>query len=122
MSKVLKAFAVGIFATSLWPGTEVFDKAEGGELVREGVFKVGEDEYETDADGKIVDTGSAKATASSNNDEAESDFVNPFTPGVSYAEFLATVPDGVSVADHCKEHLTDEQIQWLVNDLKHYKK
>lgn len=50
------------------------------------------------------------------------EFVNPFTPGVSYAQFLESIPEGTSVAEYCKGKITEEQIEWLINDLKHYQK
>lgn len=50
-----------------------------------------------------------------------SEFVNPYKDGVSYAEFLKAIPSGVSVEDYCKDYLTQEQIDWLVEDLKHLK-
>lgn len=112
---------VGIFALNLWPGTEVYDKATGGELVKEGVFKVGDDEYETDAEGKIVETESSKAKLKSDNGPAESDFVNPFTPGVSYKDFLAALGKD-TVEEYCTGKITETEIEWLVADLKHYKK
>ena len=49
-------------------------------------------------------------------------FVNPFDAGVNYKEFLAAIPKDVTIQDYCKEHLTSEQITWLIEDLKHYKK
>lgn len=52
--------------------------------------------------------------------ETQSGFVNPFEPGVNYKIFLEAVGDK-TVEDYCKGNLTKEQIEWLVNDLKHYK-
>lgn len=49
------------------------------------------------------------------------DFLNPFNKGVNYDMFLEA-KGKESVKDYCKGHLTDEQIEWLENDLKHYKK
>jgi hypothetical protein len=49
-------------------------------------------------------------------------FVNPFEAGVNYKDFLAAIPKDVTVEDYCKEHLTAEQITWLVQDIKHFKK
>lgn len=48
------------------------------------------------------------------------EFVNPFEVGVNYKVFLDAV-GSVKVEDYCKGKLTDEQIEFLVNDLKHYK-
>ncbi len=49
-------------------------------------------------------------------------FVNPFETGVNYKDFLAAIPKNVTVEDYCKEHLTTEQITWLVEDIKHFQK
>ena len=49
-------------------------------------------------------------------------FVNPFDNGVTYADFLAAIPKDKTVEEFCKDELTVEQIEWLVEDLKHYKK
>lgn len=48
------------------------------------------------------------------------EFVNPFTPGVSYDDFLKA-KGSASVADYCSGHLSEEQIKWLENDLTYYK-
>lgn len=48
-------------------------------------------------------------------------FVNPFEQGVTYEMFLAAM-DKTSIEEFCKGHLTDEQINWLKEDLTHYKK
>jgi hypothetical protein len=46
-------------------------------------------------------------------------FVNPFDMGVTYVQFLEA--KGVEpVKDYCKGYLSDEQIEWLENDLKHF--
>ncbi|MBK6836716.1 MAG: hypothetical protein IPG89_21635 [Bacteroidetes bacterium] len=47
-------------------------------------------------------------------------FVNPFETGVNYKVFLDAVGD-MKVEDYCKGHLEKEQIEFLVEDLKHYK-
>lgn len=49
-------------------------------------------------------------------------FVNPFSEGVNYKHFTDAIPEGMSVEDYCKGNLTAEQIDFLVEDLKHYKK
>lgn len=51
---------------------------------------------------------------------SEKEFVNPFTPGVNYKIFLEAIPEGVTVEEYCAGNLSAEQIEWLVNDLKHY--
>lgn len=48
------------------------------------------------------------------------DFVNPFEKGVNYKMFLDAVGKE-DVAEYCKDHLTKEQIDFLIEDLKHYK-
>lgn len=48
------------------------------------------------------------------------EFVNPFETGVNYKMFTEAL-NGSSVKDYCKGKLTDEQIEFLENDLKHYK-
>lgn len=49
-------------------------------------------------------------------------FVNPFEAGINYKTFLEAIPEKTSVKDYCKGNLTDEQIEWLENDLSHYLK
>jgi hypothetical protein len=49
------------------------------------------------------------------------EFLNPFDSGVNYKDFLESIPKGSTVEKHCKDKLTDEQIEFLINDLKHYK-
>lgn len=48
-------------------------------------------------------------------------FLNPFDAGVNYDMVLDSIPSGVSLENHFKGKLTDEQIEWLKNDLTHYK-
>lgn len=47
-------------------------------------------------------------------------FVNPFHYGINYKMFMDAL-NTKTVKEYCKEHLTSEQIEWLENDLKHYK-
>ena len=49
------------------------------------------------------------------------EFLNPFDNGVNYEMFLASVPDGVEVSEHLKDKISNEQIEWLLNDLQIYK-
>jgi len=49
------------------------------------------------------------------------EYVNPFDIGVNYDMVLASIPKGVTIENHFKNKLKKEQIDWLVNDLKHYK-
>lgn len=47
--------------------------------------------------------------------------VNPFDKGVSYADFLKALPEGVEPSEYLKGLCSDEQIEWLKIELKHYK-
>lgn len=47
-------------------------------------------------------------------------FVNPFKEGVNYADFLKAL-GAKTIKTYCKGKLTDEQIEWLIEDLKNYK-
>jgi hypothetical protein len=58
--------------------------------------------------------------AKKENQNESKEFVNPFEKGVNYKVFLDAVGE-MNVEDYCKEHLTKEQIEFLVEDLKHYK-
>jgi hypothetical protein len=49
-------------------------------------------------------------------------FLNPFGVGVSYKDFLASIPKGVTLEDYCKSELTKEQINYLKTELENYKK
>jgi len=46
------------------------------------------------------------------------EFVNPFDENVDYKAFLSAA--GSDIKGYCKGNLTDEQIEWLLEDLKHY--
>ena len=46
------------------------------------------------------------------------DKVNPFLPEASYQEFLEAIPKGLSVRDYLIKDFSEEQIAWLINDLK----
>ena len=46
----------------------------------------------------------------------EAKFLNPFDAGVTYAEFKKAVGKK-SVAEYCKGKLTQDQIDWLENEL-----
>lgn len=47
------------------------------------------------------------------------DFVNPFNEGVNYKMFL-DAKGNQSVEDYCAGKLTQDQIKWLIEDLKFY--
>ena len=51
---------------------------------------------------------------------AKEEFVNPFSEGVNYVTFLEAVGKK-TVEEYCKGKLTEEQLKWLLNDLKHFK-
>jgi hypothetical protein len=48
------------------------------------------------------------------------DFLNPFDKGVTYKEFLDSLPKDAVLEKHCKDHLTPEEIIWLETELNHY--
>jgi hypothetical protein len=47
-------------------------------------------------------------------------FLNPFTEGVTYPDFLSAIPEGVSVKEYCGENLTQEELAWLEIELDHF--
>ena len=49
-------------------------------------------------------------------------FVNPFTKGVTYKDFLKAIPKGKTVAEYLKGKCTTEQIEWIENEVKQLKK
>lgn len=53
-------------------------------------------------------------------ENTNTEFVNPFSEGVNYKDFLGAIPKGVTVENYCKEKLTKDQINWLVEDIKYY--
>jgi len=48
-------------------------------------------------------------------------FVNPFDKGVTYADFLKSLPKGKTATEHLKDKCTTEQLEWLETELKQYK-
>lgn len=48
-------------------------------------------------------------------------FVNPFNAGVTYEQFLKSVPNGVTVSEHLKDKCTPEEISWIESELKQLK-
>lgn len=48
-------------------------------------------------------------------------FVNPFTEGIKYSDFLNAIPEGVSVEDYCKGNLTEDEITWIKTEIENYK-
>lgn len=51
-------------------------------------------------------------------EKKESKFLNPFDSGVSYADFLASIPKGKSIEEHCKGILTQEEIEFLNTEIE----
>ena len=47
----------------------------------------------------------------------EKTFLNPFEKGVSYEDFKKELGTK-KVAEYCKGNLTDDQIEWIENELK----
>jgi len=52
--------------------------------------------------------------------EAIENVVNPFDFGVNYKTFLEALSSN-KVEEYLKDVCTKEQIEWLIEDLKHYK-
>ena len=44
---------------------------------------------------------------------AQKVFLNPFDRGVTYEQFLKSLPKGVSISNHLKGKCSQEQINWL---------
>lgn len=53
--------------------------------------------------------------------DKKSTFVNPFDKGVSYEQFLKSLPRGKSISEHLKGKCSEEQIEWLKTELKQFK-
>lgn len=51
-------------------------------------------------------------------EKKESKFLNPFDSGVSYTDFLASIPKDKSIEEHCKGILTQEDIEFLNTEIK----
>ena len=49
-------------------------------------------------------------------------FINPFDRGVTYEQFLKSLPKGKSISEHLKGKCSNEQIEWLKTELKQFKK
>ena len=45
-------------------------------------------------------------------------FVNPFDKGVSYADFLKSMPNGKTVRQHLRNKCTPEEIDWIESEIK----
>ena len=51
--------------------------------------------------------------------KGKENFISPYE--VNYEEFLKAIPKDVTVENYCKGHLTKEEIDFVVEDLQHYK-
>lgn len=45
-------------------------------------------------------------------------FVDPFKKGVTYEQFINSIPEGVTVTEHLKGKCEDAQIEWLESEVK----
>ena len=48
-------------------------------------------------------------------------FINPFDSGVTYKDFLKSIPKGKTIKTHLKGKLTSEEIEWIESEIKNYK-
>lgn len=48
-------------------------------------------------------------------------FLNPFDEGVTYAKFVSSIPDGKTVAEYCAGKLDKDSINWISNEVEHFK-
>ena len=53
--------------------------------------------------------------------QKEKAFLNPFERGVTYEQFLKSLPRGKSISEHLKGKCSQEQIDWLKTELKQFK-
>jgi len=53
--------------------------------------------------------------------QAKPKFVNPFDEGVTYEDFLKSLPTGKTVKQHLINKCSIEQIEWIETELKHLK-
>lgn len=51
----------------------------------------------------------------------ENGFLNPFSPGVTYDAYLATLKKDETVAGNLKGKIASDKITWLLNDLQNLK-
>lgn len=47
--------------------------------------------------------------------------VNPFDSGVTYAQFVKALPEGMKPSEYLKDVCSEEQLNWLEIELKHFK-
>ena len=49
-------------------------------------------------------------------------FLNPFTEGVTYADFVTSIPNGKTVAEHLNGKFSEDEISWICEEVKHFEK
>jgi len=64
----------------------------------------------------------AKTPAEKPAEKAKKGFVNPFSSGVSYDEFIASIPKGKTIASYCKGKLEENEIDWISKEVASHKK
>lgn len=53
--------------------------------------------------------------------DVKKEIINPFDAGVSYKEFLKSLPKGKTASQHLKGVCSKEQLEWLELELKQFK-
>lgn len=74
-----------------------------------------------EADKKEADAKKSKKDAEVLEPKKKKGFINPLDKGVSYDEFLDSVPEKKSISTHLKGKLEEKDILWIVEDIKLYK-
>lgn len=54
-------------------------------------------------------------------DVKNSKFINPFDAGVTYEDFLKSIPKGKTVEEYCDKKIEANQLEWLLVELEHFK-
>ncbi len=73
----------------------------------------------------MSDTKAKKAPTQAQKNTAEikkNGFLNPFSEGVTYEAYLATLKKDETVAENLKGKISEDQLEWLINDLQNLKK
>lgn len=74
-------------------------------------------------DKEVKETKVVDLIADRKKAEIKAGFLNPFGEKTSYEEFQEAVKASkLSVAEYCKKHLTEDQIEWLEKELSLIKK
>ena len=55
-------------------------------------------------------------------EKAKKGFVNPLAKGVSYDDFIKSIPKGKSIGAYCKGKLTESEIDWISREVESHKK